>query len=282
MKFYKYWERAEAPVESDRGRWKLRCYGGSNLSLEDALRRASEIATRAARAIESGASSSQYAYADRVFREEIVEELGSRDEPMAIISRNSYGSLVLNTARAFFADIDYPEPQPRGFWQIVRSLFGGTSRDLPKADGEIITRLHEYAEQRPTVGLRLYRTAGGYRCLATHQEYAPGSREAPSPPRRSGSRSALLETLSRPRLLPRSTHAEVLALRRSASARGFPWRSEAEQLKFREWEARYERVADRYSTCALVGHFGNEDIHPAVFPILEQHDLRTCIDGPLA
>ena len=37
----------------------------------------------------------------------------SETDPIAVITRNSYGSLVLNAARVLFADIDYQQ-QPAG------------------------------------------------------------------------------------------------------------------------------------------------------------------------
>ena len=43
-------------------------------------------------------------------------------EAAAVITRNSYGCLVLNTVRAMFVDIDLPEPKPSG--GLFKRLFG--------------------------------------------------------------------------------------------------------------------------------------------------------------
>ena len=50
-----------------------------------------------------------YAYAERPLREEIVEELRTpRGEFVGVVTRNSYGSLVLNASQAMFVDVDLP------------------------------------------------------------------------------------------------------------------------------------------------------------------------------
>ena len=108
MKIYRYWALGEAPVDSnDAVAGTVRAYGGSNDGLEDALRRASEIASRAATAIAQGKPAGRYAYSDRALREEIVQEIDGDDTLSAAITRNAYGSLVLNSSRVMFVDVDY-------------------------------------------------------------------------------------------------------------------------------------------------------------------------------
>jgi hypothetical protein len=70
----------------------------------------------------------QYAYGNRPLREEILQTLesSSSDEPSAIVTRNSYGAQVLNTARLLFLDIDI---RPPSFAQRLQRLFGGVSAE---------------------------------------------------------------------------------------------------------------------------------------------------------
>ena len=50
-----------------------------------------------------------YAYGTRPLREEIIQEIHSRaGDITGIVTRNSYGCLVLNTAEAMFVDVDLP------------------------------------------------------------------------------------------------------------------------------------------------------------------------------
>src|SRR5688572_16069039 len=49
-------------------------------------------------------------YADRPVREPIMREFrDTAGEISALITRNVYGALVLNAARALFVDVDFPE-----------------------------------------------------------------------------------------------------------------------------------------------------------------------------
>ena len=48
-------------------------------------------------------------YPNRPFREQIIRELkDAAGQTSAVITRNAYGCLVLNTARMMFVDIDLP------------------------------------------------------------------------------------------------------------------------------------------------------------------------------
>jgi len=63
-------------------------------------------------------------YPNRPFREQIMREIKNAAwETSAVITRNSYGCLVLNTARAMFVDIDFPEPKKKPGGLFSR-LFG--------------------------------------------------------------------------------------------------------------------------------------------------------------
>ncbi|HEX3599281.1 MAG TPA: hypothetical protein VHU84_04015 [Lacipirellulaceae bacterium] len=174
MKFYKYWARGEAKVQ-ERRPWTLRAYGGSNRDLDQAIRRANEIAARAASAIQEGRSPEKYGYADRSLREEIVQEIHDSRGLSAVITRNSYGALVLNTSRVMFADVDYPPPP--GVLSLVKNIWdrirGKPTATLPDRDEQLLRRFREVVDSQPGLGLRIYRTAAGYRLLATSDTYDP-------------------------------------------------------------------------------------------------------------
>jgi hypothetical protein len=138
-------------------------------------------------------------------REEIVDRRGS-----AVLTRNLYGALCLNTPDALFADVDFAEDVAStrlvwvvflalaalavggGAWLdvgkvaiaigVVVALFASygvaarihralaTSRPAPEAVAR--QRIDAFAATHPDWSLRVYRTPAGYRVLATHRPFA--------------------------------------------------------------------------------------------------------------
>lgn len=276
MKFFKYWATGSAEVQSTGKPWSVRCYGASNVSVEDALKNAAEIARRAASAIRPGSKPTSYGYSDRPLREEVVEEFATGSDVFAVVTRNSYGSLVLNCARALFADIDYPEPT---FLGSLKRLFG--RRAQSKRDAEIIQRVNDLTTSSNDLGIRLYRTANGFRCLVTSGAYAPESQEA---------RELLLQLGSDP-LYIRLCHAQECFRARVSPKfwrcgaprppRRIPWMTDGHEREYRNWEDEYALCASAYSTCSFVGSFGNPTIDPSIEPVLSIHDKLSCLDAPL-
>ena len=124
MKTYRYWAKAAERVQSEDHPWNVECYGGSDTSVEEALERAAERARAAAVAISEGHEPQLYAYGERPLREEIVREIELDGDIPAVITRNSYGALILNTANVAFADIDYPAQESPGGQGCLAALFG--------------------------------------------------------------------------------------------------------------------------------------------------------------
>src|SRR5688500_11963471 len=110
----RFWSRAESTATTPDGRFvRFHVWRGSRSSEAEAQSQAQEAVGRIAERIRSGAGfPERYAYGDRPLREEVVTEFASGaagatvDAPDAAITRNSYGALVLNAARAFFIDVD--------------------------------------------------------------------------------------------------------------------------------------------------------------------------------
>jgi hypothetical protein len=118
----RFWSRAESTATTPAGKFvRFHVWRGSRTSPAEAQALANEAVGRIADRIRGGAGfPERYAYGDRPLREEVVRELpatGGVDAPDAAITRNSYGALVLNAARAFFIDVDVAasdRPQPGG------------------------------------------------------------------------------------------------------------------------------------------------------------------------
>src|SRR4051812_21403723 len=99
MKLARYWAKDYGEAARDDGsRLRVVSRGWSNESLEAAGRRARETAGKLAAALASGQiDRSHYLYGERPLPEPIVREF-----PGAVVTRNSYGSLVLNADKLMF------------------------------------------------------------------------------------------------------------------------------------------------------------------------------------
>jgi len=127
MNFPKFWAKGEA--DGFEG------WGWSDVSADGAKARGVETARRVAARFERGelnVPAARYGYADRPLREEVLREF--RDDAgtvSGVITRNSYGCLVLNTAKLMFVDVDFaPPPAVDGGFSAVCSA--PRKRRLPR------------------------------------------------------------------------------------------------------------------------------------------------------
>src|SRR5262249_41123252 len=126
-----------ASAEASRpgaGPVRVSARGWSNESLDAARERAREIAARTAARVAAGTRERlQYEYGERPLPEPVIRTIPDPDEgPPAVVTRNSYGALVLNAPSLMFVDVDRkaqpPAPRKSG---IFASLFG---KPAPPAD----------------------------------------------------------------------------------------------------------------------------------------------------
>src|SRR5262249_31921798 len=120
MKIARYWTRAEDSSDGVR----IVARGWSDESLESARAKAREIAKRVAERVLRGASQAQrYPYGDRPLPEPVIREFAN-----AVVTRNVYGALVLNTSRLMFVDVDHKKAPPKSGGGLLSSLFGKSSK----------------------------------------------------------------------------------------------------------------------------------------------------------
>jgi len=210
-------------------------------------------------------------YADRPLREPIVETLGEAEQPDAVITRNVYGSYVLNAARVMFIDMDRPQPKPVG---AVARLFG--KRPEPVAD-DTPQRARDIARRRG-LSLRLYQTAAGYRGIITDRPFDPDSDET----------QQLLHDFGADRLYVRLCKAQSCFRARLSPKpwrlgmplppRGYPWPDEKIRQRFDDWSKQYDHASRSHATCKLLDDEPHTptDVHPQVAPILTYHDELAC------
>lgn len=275
MKLRRYWSRHAATLEHEGGPWNVTCFGSSDDSPEDARSDALERAGRVLQRLRTGRRpADDYAYADQPLREEILDETVENGRRVAALTRNASGSLVLNTADVFFADIDDPRP---GFLARIAALFGGARK---QASGTA-ERTRAVAE-RNGLRIRLYRTRGGHRALVTSRLYEPGSAKAEALLAELGSdplytRLCRAQESFRARLSPKAWRIGL-----SKPPARFPWATPAAEKSFRQWLRDYETASARYATCTLVGEYGSARAESRALRITELHDRHALGDGELA
>lgn len=270
MNIPKYWSRRDGDVRYRDGRTlHLFTWGWSEASKSDAASRAGERFHALEQRVSEGLDLPRgYAYGDRPLHEQIIAEIaGPGGQPDALLTRNSYGSLVLNTTRLMFVDVDVPAVRA-GF--NLNFLFG---RGVKPLDTEL-ERLRDVL--RPSTGsFRVYRTAGGYRLLATDRLYAPGSSESESLMRQVGADPAFvllcrIQESFRARLTPKPWRVG-----QPAPPGDFPREGADLERAFEQWLEKYNRAAGSKATCQLIETIGSGTIHSDFTHIVQLHDERT-------
>ena len=255
MKIPKFWRRFEGDVRKpDGGELHVFAWGWSESSPGDADARARERFQSMQQRVSQGLELPKgYGYGSRPVREQILREVpGRAGEVDALLTRNAYGSVVLNAARAMFIDVD--------------------------AEGAGAGALNQVRRAASSAGLgsvRLYRTAGGFRLLATDRTFTPGSSESESVMRAVGADPQFVQLCRvqdsfRARLTPKPWRVG-----HRAPPGDFPREEAWQQQAFDEWLQQYERAAASKATCQFVEAIGGDTVDPDVAPILALHDEQT-------
>lgn len=268
MNIPKFWAKAEEAVDGPAGRIPLRCWGWAHSGMEEAKSNARMALLRLADRVRNGAPfPERYAYANRALREEIIREIPAADgsAPAGVITRNSYGSLVLNTSQTLFVDVDVTPPRDSGggwFW-----------KKKPAENTEALNSLRERAE-RLGGAFRIYRTAAGFRLLGLDRCYEAGSNES-------------VEIMTSLNADPK--YVQLCRAQKSFRARltPKPWRcgcktppsawprESSQNAAFEKWLNQYDNVASSYAICSLVAETGTGGIHDSVKPVALWHDEFT-------
>jgi hypothetical protein len=306
MKIPKYWVRANVTDQNLNRGHPVWAWGWSNHNSEDARQNAVERAKRllayltdSQDNIPEPGRSNQYAYEVCPLREEILQtHHDDQGKPIAIVTRNRYGALVLNAANICFIDIDDPEPSSRGFsfWDRLRFIFSSTAYAQAQAQlkQRTLEGVHTWAAQNPTRSFRLYRTAAGLRLLFTDKLYDPLSPEVDALFKQLGS-DPLYRTLTRKQecfrarltpkpwrcgIEPNSLQYPFLAPENNQPANAIenspgPQNISAakRQTDFNRWVTDYDNAAKNFAVCTLLQSFGKPDDGHEIQQILTLHDV---------
>lgn len=222
-----------------------------------------------------GRCANEYEYlCDRPPREEIIQEFhDSNDELTAVITRNSYGSLVLNARDLMFIDVDLPRLSTS---ELVGKFFGSLfGRRYSAPDEVVLHRIRDWAVTNPEFTMRLYRTAAGFRAMIVDRPMNALSELA---------KRILVELESDPlyrrlcdaqecfraRLTPKPWRIEI----GNPPAR-YPFADVDVEAEYRRWLEDYDQKQAAFSTCRFIEQFGNGSTHSDLEPFVKLHDELT-------
>ncbi len=307
-----YWSESKETVVIDGKQRTLKRFGWSDSSEQDALENAKErVAEAAARAragekVRAVDHKVSYNGAEGLpIREEIVSRHGD-----AVITRNSYGALCLNTPDTVFADVDVDEggagwlywlyllpiaavgvyfSREFGTWWVlaVASLLGlFLSQVLAQLTVRVMStlgagpfdkaraRIERFATDNPAWLLRLYRTPKGFRVLVMHRTFEPTKEAA----------FEFLKALdSDPLYVTMCRNQKCFRARVSPK----PWRVGMEHIRPRpgvwpikpervlarhEWVRQYEEKSLRYASCRFEATLGSGRLDRKCEAVRSVHD----------
>jgi hypothetical protein len=212
----------------------------------------------------------RYGYGNRPLREEILQTFASATagEPSAVLTRNSYGALVLNATRLLFLDIDL---QPPSLAQRVLRIFGSGVAPEEAALAKLRDVLGHYG--RAT--FRVYRTASGLRVMAIDRDFDPAGRDVQELMQATGTDPAFarlcqVQRSFRARLTPKPWRCY------SSMPPGQHPRQDGELRQcFASWLTEYEKAAARFATCRYLETIGSGSPQGDAGPLQELHDRAT-------
>jgi hypothetical protein len=279
VKFYKYWAKGEATVPDARP-WRVSAFGASDVSLADAQQRGAERAKRVAAAVVNGAAPGGYGYDERPLREEVVEAIQQgEDGAAAVITRNSYGSLVLNTSRVMFVDVDFVPPAPasvgealRNIWQALRGKSAAARR---MREEKLLAGFDNVCRLQPGLGFRIYRTCAGFRLLVTSGTFDPSAAGTLDVLKAFGSDPLYIRLCKSQACFRARLTAKYWRCGADRPPSRFPWEDAEKEREYRVWEDGYHRVANGFAVCEFIGSRGAASIDRSVQTVLDAHDKLT-------
>lgn len=269
MNFPRFWARGS---NGDLLVWRW-----STRSLQEAQALADQAAQQLAARFRAGGFPPKDGgyYPDRPFREQVLHEFKDGvGEISAVVTRNSYGCQVLNTARVMFVDIDLPEPKPTG--GFFKRLFGKPDSAAPNPAMEsALAKVESWTRNNPDWGWRIYRTRAGLRLLATQALVEADSDLATSVFEALGAdplyqKLCKTQKCFRARLTPKPWRCGI-----HSKPQRWPWLKAKCEKQFQKWEAQYLSFSANWATCEFIRHVGNQTIHPDVQTVLKLHDGPT-------
>jgi hypothetical protein len=262
---------------------RFSCWRSSDTSEAVAHQSALAAARRILDAFLRGKRLDRYEYGCMPLREEVLNQVETADgRLLGVVTRNGYGSAVLNTERVMFVDIDFPEHADDAGKSLFKGLFGRKQKS-PEEEKEERARaaVDRFMAANPSWGMRLYRTFAGLRAIVTHDVMDPQSMAALDVLKQLGSDPLYVKLCKaqecfRARLTPKPWRCGCIPnpLRHPITdAKLLVW--------YERWKKDYETRQARFATCRLLEALGNPFVHPEAERIVELHDFTTRAGEPL-
>ncbi len=265
MKIYKYWTIEKQKILIDGAQQEVTCYGGSNISVEDARVKAKEKAEKIQRKI----AGEKHLFDE--YEVEIREELLQTIDDHSVITRNRYGARVLNVENLMILDIDKPKPAAGGG---LGGLFKKKDARPPKE--QIFEMVRNLATTKyKEYGFRIYETYQGARVIVLGKDFDP----------RDGETKKMMDEFNcdplytmlcirqgcyRARLTPKPSRMRVRGYRVKYPRTG-------DDGEFQRWVSEYESVSRNFSVCKLIEQVGASRY---VTDVVRLHDEITGVGYP--
>lgn len=239
----------------DGNEQEITCYGGSNVSLEDAGIRAKEKVEKIKRKIKG----EKHLFDE--YEAEIREEILQIIDDHSAITRNRYGAQVLNVEHLMILDIDKPK---------VTGGLGGLfkKKDTRPPKDQMFDMVRNLATTKYTnLGFRIYETFQGARVIVLGKSFDPRDQETIRIMDEFNC-DRLYTTLCqkqgcfRARLTPKPHRMKLQRFKVQ-----FPRQGDDPQLQ--NWLAEYERASRNFSVCRFVDQVGVN--HP-LSEVIRLHD----------
>ena len=280
MKFPEFWSRVSNP------RGTVIARGWSDISLEEATARAQDRLKRILHALNNRRGYElgleRYVYeVDSVICEEVVQRISESGQEIAVISRNAYGSLVLNARRLMFVDVDFPRPPQRSWFA---RLFSKQDNASPDPQKQTLEQLRAWQAANAQFTLRLYRTFAGIRVMVVNQSFARVDEAA----------LAMMKSLNCDELYVRLCQSQACFRARlnpkpwrmgmENPPAVFPFGADAERQAFQKWLDEQTSKCANYSVCEYLETLGNDESLVEHRRLVELHDSYCCrpLKMPLA
>lgn len=209
-------------------------------------------------------------------REELIDEVTDENGTViGIVTRNAYGSLVLNTDRLLIVDVDdRPESIGTMLLNMLRGWFGAAAS---KSRDQLVV---DAISADPARTYRLYRTAAGWRILLASEAMVGVDDLALDLLRRFDVDHHYLTLCQRQETFRARLTAKPWRCGCQRPPNRFPCEEPDAVAAFEAWEADYARRAVAYRTCHLLAG-GDSPIAPQLAPLVHLHDRLTQTDKDL-
>ena len=257
MKLFKIWTSAKAKIVIGSEEKEITCYGGSNVSIEEAELRAKEKLERLQRKIKGD----KQVLTD--YEVEIREEILQTVDDKSIITRNRYGAQVLNAENLMFLDIDKPKASFAG-------LFKKKDPQQDKAKIFDMVRKLATSPKYSALGFRIYETFAGARVIVLGKEFSTRDRDTIAMMNEFHCDTLYVaicrkQVCFRARLTPKPYRINMKPYK-------VKYPTDGDDTEFRKWLQTYEYQSHNFSVCNFIEQVGGGHFAPDTVKI---HDDMT-------